>query len=216
MPPELTSAGGKAPVTAGRQGTVPAQAVTTDLTILRGNCSALFAFDVGFAIDLNHAQRLLGADTGASQREVLKHSRRAPKYFEYQPAPIRVARRGTPVTVGQFVTEPVLEALIYDFGAISITFTIPLQGPFKNLLALSDCLYENDALLAESRRLVQELLPALTPAVNKPDVAQMVEDYLVFDIEEWRLPADFSGGVNDWIKASGPLVARFCGPIRKR
>jgi hypothetical protein len=180
-----------------------------DMVILRGTCSALFAYDLGFAIDLNKAQALLGHDVGGTQRETLKHSRRAPQYFEYQPAPIRISRAAAPVTIGRFTTAPVMEALIYDFGAISIAFTIPLQGPIKDLLPLSSGLYENAALLAESRRLVEELLTTIRAAVTKPDVAHLVEDYLVFDIDQWKLPPGFSGTIGDWISASSGLMARI-------
>jgi hypothetical protein len=172
-----------------------------------GACTALFAYDLGFGIDLNRAQELLGQETGPTQRETLKHTRRSPKYFEYQPAPIRVARTATPITIGRFTTLPALEALIYDFGAISISFTIPLRGPVKDLLPLSDGLYENAALLAESRKLVEELMTVLRPAVTKPDVSPFVEDYLIFDITEWRLPSPAS--LQEWIDASRPLLARI-------
>jgi hypothetical protein len=183
--------------------------VQGELVVVRGTCSALFAYDLGFAIDLNKAQALLGHDVGGTQRETLKHSRRAPKYFEYQPAPIRISRAAAAVTIGRFTTTPAMEALIYDFGAISIEFTIPLQGPIKDLLPLSSGLYENDALLAESRRLVEELVGAIRAAVTKPEVAHLVEDYLVFDIDEWKAPAGFSGTINDWIDGSGGLLARI-------
>jgi hypothetical protein len=180
-----------------------------DMVIVRGTCAALFAYDLGFAIDLNKAQGLLGREEGGTQRETLKHSKRAPKYFEYQPAPLRITRPGRQVTVGRFTSSPILEALLYDFGAISITFTIPIQGPLNDLLPLSNGLYENADLLAESRRLVEELLTVLRPAVTKPDVAHLVEDFLIFDVVEWSLPAGFSGTINDWISASGPLLGRI-------
>jgi hypothetical protein len=202
MPPELTSLDPKAP--SSRPGPATSlSAGTGDMVIVRGSCTAMFAYDLGFAIDLNLAQRLLGQDPG--QRETLRHSHRAPKYFEYQPAPIRVSRAGAPVTVGRFTTMPTLEALIYDFGAISISFTIPLQGAFRDLLPLSNGLYENAALLAESRRLVEELVAVLRRAVIKPDVAHFVEDYLVFDIDEWRLPGT---PLSEWIDSCKPLLAK--------
>lgn len=179
-----------------------------ELLIVRGTCSALFAYDLGFAVDLNAAQKMLRQDDGITQRETLKHSRRAPTYFEYQPAPIRITRAAPPLAIGRFTTNPVLEALIYDFGAISITFTIPLQGPVKDLLPLSNGLYENAALLAASRKLVEEVVAEIRAAITKPEVAHLVEDYLVFDVAEWKPPAGFQGSVAEWVDASGALVAK--------
>jgi len=179
---------------------------TSDFVITRGNCAAMFAYDVGFAVDLNKAAALLTGDV--PQRETLKHTRRAPKYFEYQPAPLRISRVGNPVTVGQFTTQPVIEALVFDFGAISVTFSINIAGPIERLLPLSSALYENAALLAESRRIVDDLVRLLTPAITKPDVTQLVEDYLVFDVDEWTLP---QGHVllPGWIDECGSLIARI-------
>ncbi|HYE62574.1 MAG TPA: hypothetical protein VD997_11320 [Phycisphaerales bacterium] len=179
---------------------------TGEFTILRGQCVAMFAYDVGFAVDLNKAAALLTREI--PQRETLKHSRRAPKYFEYQPAPIRVTRSGTPVSVGRFTTQASIEALVYDFGAISITFTIPLSGPVEGLLPLSSALYENAALLAESRRIVDDLVRLLEATINKPHVTALVEDYIVFDVDEWQLP-ERHAGLQGWIDECGPLIARI-------
>jgi len=177
-----------------------------DLVITRGTCSALFAYDLGFGIDLNRAQQLLQGDV--PQRETLKHSRRAPKYFEYQPAPLRVSRTGTPVSVGRFTTQPVIEALVYDFGAVSIKFTIPIDGSAADLLTLSNALYDNAAMLSESKRLVAELVATLKPSVTKPSVAAMVEDYIVFDVNEWFLPAG-QVSLQEWVQQCRGLLARI-------
>jgi hypothetical protein len=169
----------------------------------------MFAYDLGFAIDLNSAQRMLAQlDTSETQRETLRHSRRAPKYFEYQPAPIRLTRTATPVTIGRFTTAPTVDAILYDFGAVSITFSIPLTGPIRDLLPLSDALYENAALLVESRRLVEELVKFLAASVTKPDVAPFVEDYLVFDISEWVATGGVAGSLHAWIDAARLPLAK--------
>jgi hypothetical protein len=178
---------------------------TSDFVITRGVCTAMFAYDVGFAVDLNKAASLLTGD--GPQRETLKHSRRAPKYFEYQPAPLRVSRTGSPVTIGNFTTQPVIEALVYDFGAISVSFSITLSGAIDGLLPLSSSLYENAALLAESRRVVDDLVRLLAPAITKPDVTQLVEDYIVFDVDEWTLPRG-QESLHGWITDCGSLIAR--------
>jgi hypothetical protein len=216
MNPELNpatgvAAGPRAPAP-GKDGPAAPQpsAHKGELVITRGVCSAFFAFDVGFAVDLNEAQRLLSQ--GAPQRETLKHSRRAPKYFEYQPAPVRVTRPARPVSIGRFTTAAVVEALVFDFGAVSISFTIPIEGPATDLLALSDGLYENAELLAEAQRAAQELLKLLRPAITKPELAPFVEDYLVFDVDAWRIEGSGGGGelgLQAWLDENLGLAARI-------
>jgi hypothetical protein len=198
MPPEVT------PI-ARRPSPSASAKPAGELLITRGVCSAFFAYDVGFAVDLNRAAELLSRGD-VPQRETLRHSRRAPKYFEYAPAPIRVARPGKPVTVGRYTTLPTIEALVYDFGAVSISFTIPIEGPASDLLQLSDALYEHEELLAESSRVVSDLLGVLRAAITKPEAAPFVEDYIVFDIDEWRAEGV---ALQAWIDDNLPLLARI-------
>lgn len=151
------------------------------LAVERGACYALFAYDIGLSIDLEAAQQRITAD---KQRQFLRHKRRAPYYFAYQPAPVRVSQTADTVQLGAFATEPTVDALLYDFGAVSVQFTIPLHGPLANLRDLSNELYHNPALLSASRRIVESLLPAMGPAVSKPAVSEVVEDYAIYQIEQ--------------------------------
>lgn len=168
----------------------------------RGTCYALFAYDVGLAIDLDEAQRRI---TALSQRASIRHKRRAPSYFEYQPAPLRVTQTVEPVKVHGFETAATVDSVIYDFGAVSVTYTISLAGPLANLAGLSDELYDNEALLAASRRGVAALLDTIGPAVRKPQVADFVEDYTIFEIDALSPPWT----TEDTIARHGALLARI-------
>src|SRR5439155_567297 len=55
--------------------------------IAHGTCYVLFAYDVAHAFDLAAAERQLAS---ATQRQTVKQKRRAPAFFEYDPAPLRV------------------------------------------------------------------------------------------------------------------------------
>jgi hypothetical protein len=151
------------------------------LVIAKGTCFPLFAFDVGRAIDLDAAARhVLLADAA---RQTIKDKRRAPAYFEYNPAPLRVAREGDPHTIGRYRTAAGVEVVIYDFGAVSLSYAIPIEGPLAGLPALADALWGNERLLADARRHVEELLRTLGDAVLRPHIADFVEDYSIFQIE---------------------------------
>jgi len=86
--------------------------------------------------------------------------------------------------------------VLYDFGAIMVTYQIPLAGPFAALLPLSEVLYENPQLLEGSLRHVQSLLETLGPAVEKPDLSTFVEDYVIFHIFSMEPALDLSHFVN--------------------
>jgi hypothetical protein len=154
-------------------------------TIRGGVCHALFAYEIGLSIDLDEAERRV---TQATERATLRHKRRAPRYFEFHPAPLRVMQQTAPIAVGVQPTAGNVELLLFDFGAVSVTYTIPFGGPLDALLALSDALYDHPGLLADSRRRVDQLLRDVDPAVKRPRIADFVEPYAIFQIEAFATP----------------------------
>ena len=152
--------------------------------VARGICHSIFVYDIAFSIDLNEAERR----TSSATRETIKHKRRAPTYFEYSPAPLRIVQAGASVSINEsFVTNSLVELVVYDFGAVTVIYHIPL-GEKSNLLSLSESLYENKDFLADSRHRVEELLQLIGPAVAKANISSFVEDYVIFQIEAFAEP----------------------------
>jgi hypothetical protein len=155
------------------------------LRVERGACHSIFVYDIAFAIDLNQAERLIRS----AIRDSIRHKRRAPKYFEYTPAPLRITQGVEPVQIGEgFATDPLVQLVIYDFGAVSVLYRIPFSGDASRILSLSESLYENQALLSDSRRRVESLLTVIQSAVSKADVSPFVEDYAIFQVESFVEP----------------------------
>lgn len=161
--------------------------MTDSLTIQSGTCHALFAYEVAYAIDLEAAERRIAA---ATERQTVKQKRRAPASFEYRPAPLRVTLAAQPLSIGAYATGPTVEIVLYDFGAVSVSYGLPLAGPFTALPGLSAELYGNAGLLADSRRHVERLLETLGDAAARPRIADFVEDYVVFEIEAFAMRCD--------------------------
>jgi hypothetical protein len=161
--------------------------------IRRGACYALFAYDIGMSVDLDAAERTVQE---ATSRETIKHNRRSPAYFAYRPAPLRLTQTAEPITLGAFATAALVDCVMFDFGAVSVAYTIPLSGPLSGLLPLGDALYENKTLMADSRRRVEALLEAVRPAVTRPRMSSFVEDYAIYQIDELDA-ADGGEGVVD-------------------
>src|SRR2546425_1031290 len=67
--------------------------------VQEGICYALFAYDAGLAINLDESERRI---TALTQRAAIRHKRRAPRYFEYRPAPLRVTQEREALAVGAF------------------------------------------------------------------------------------------------------------------
>ncbi len=160
---------------------------STELIIAQGTCHALFAYEVAQAIDLDAAEHRLLA---AAERQAIKHRRRAPASFEYRPAPVRVTRGGTVHALGAYQTNAAVEVVLYDFGAVSVSYTIPIAGPLGALPALAEELWGNERLVADSRSQVEALLLVLGDAAVRPRLADFVEDYSVFHIEAFAASCD--------------------------
>ncbi len=150
------------------------------LMIERGTCWVMFAYDIGMSIDLNTCENRI---TENIHRQTIHHKRRAPQYFEYDPPPLRVTRVGEPVVIGQYRTTDTIEILIFDFGTVSVTYAIPLAGPMSNLRNLSNELYGNVSLADDASRRVMNLMEVIRPAINRPSLADVIEDYAIFQIE---------------------------------
>jgi hypothetical protein len=172
------------------------------LSIVRGTCYQLLAYDIARAIDLDEAERHINT---SKQREALRHRRRAPKYFAYRPPPLRVTLDADPIAIGDYRSGTSVDIVLYDFGAVLVVYTIPLTGPFSNLLKLSNDLYEATYLLADSRKHIEQLMAFIHSAISKPNVADFVEDYAVFQIEEFTTTPD----VNELCTRYAPEIAQI-------
>ncbi|MBX3340459.1 MAG: hypothetical protein KF711_02640 [Nitrospira sp.] len=150
------------------------------LVIEQGTCYALFAYDIGLAINLDEAERHV---TAIKERGRMRHKARAPHYFEYRPAPLRLIQETASLDFGDYRSSEAVEVMLYDFGAVTVIYRIPINGPFEGLLSLSESLYENERLLADSRHRLDQLVRDIRLAIDRPSVSPEVEDYLVFSVE---------------------------------
>jgi hypothetical protein len=154
---------------------------SADVHIGQGTCYALFAYDIGLAIRLDEAEQHV---TAAKERSGIRPQRRSPEYFEFSLKPLRVTLDAPALSLGQFATNAGVELLLYDFGAVSVSYRLPLRGSFAELLGLSEVLYENTDLLADSRRHVERLVGTIGAAIDRPSILPHVESYLVFQVSE--------------------------------
>ena len=157
------------------------------LTIEKGTCYLLFAYDIAQSIDLDEAAQHIVA---LKQRESLRHKRRAPRYFEYHPSPLRVTLDVEPMVLGESLTGSSVDMVLYDFGAVLVVYTLPLAGPFVHLQTLSNDLYEAAHLHAESRKQIDQLMTAISDALTKPGIVDFAEDYTIFQIQAFAAPWD--------------------------
>ncbi len=156
---------------------------------ISGRALALFAFDIGFQVDLDAAEPLVRE---ATRLRVVRARRPAPAWFDYSPPPLRLVVEGDSVAVDGVLTEPGVEILIYDFGAALLTYTMPLPDDLADLPQLGVSLYAHVGLEADARRRLERVMEAIQPAIERPKLSDAVEDYVVFAITSWddRAPVE--------------------------
>jgi hypothetical protein len=159
------------------------------LSIDRGECHAFYAYDVAHSIALD-ALRLRVAELGELQPPPHRPARGGAPRIEVEPTPLRLVQHASAIAVGAYRTQESVDVELYDFGAVSIGYTIPLTGLTSGLLDLSCALVENAALLADSRARAERILHTIAPAVTRPSLHPAVEDYVVFVLEALDTAAD--------------------------
>jgi hypothetical protein len=94
-----------------------------------------------------------------------------------------VSQVALPLRVGPASEVTAVEVSLYDFGGASVSYRIPFDTDLEGLVALSDLLYDHEALLVDSRARIERLLAAVAEAVEKPALSAECEDYAVFVLE---------------------------------
>jgi len=173
----------------------------------------MFAYEVGLSIDLTTCEQHL---TTLSQRATIKHKHRAPAYFEYRPAPVQVMQEAEPLPLGGYYSNPSVEMVIYDFGAISLTYSIPLHGPFASLLALHNDLYANTRLLQDAHRHVTHLVSVIAGCIVRPHMADMVEDYVIFQVETFTTPCQAEALTRQYAQEIAQLLRGGSQPLSQQ
>jgi hypothetical protein len=164
---------------------------------LHGRLHVYVAFDWGDEIDLEHARQLAPAAVQALPRRP-----RTPTSFAYKPPPLRFALDPAPLTLAPLSTRRPTgaEATVFDFGAVSVGLSIPVELNPAALTVLAAALAEPAmaaAVVTAARESVAPLFQKLRPAVAKPlwD-ANLWEEYFVFGFPPGR-PLDPRRLLND-------------------
>lgn len=175
------------------------QAHDTAGGICDGVAHVLFALEFGYSVDLGAVEAIMRTTRGS-----LGTGARNPAGVEITPQPLVIEQPAPGLAIaGRPIAGPVT-VTIYAFGAVSVAYRIPLEGPLSGLVALSGALVSPAALREDARSRVSALLDALRSAVTRPLVADSVEDYTVFAMRR------LEGIAHPTLDAVGrPLLARI-------
>lgn len=156
-------------------------------TIERGHCYVFFAFDVGLGIDLELCNRIIKE---AKERTRFRRNHKAPVYFDLDPAPLRITQQGYQIQQGSFQANSAVDITLYDFGAISVCYSLDFSGPLYDLIVLSEELYDNKLLSGDAKERVSQIVNEIKPAIKRPFQSDLVEDYTIYQIDSFTNPVD--------------------------
>src|SRR5262245_25535903 len=152
--------------------------------VVEGQVVALFAFDVGYEVSLER----LSAMIETTPVQPLSRKKQTPTYMQYTKPP-QILSLG--LATGHFAIAGNIQATIFDFGAVSIAYRWPIgQGneiSLDGLPQISSDLYELN-LETHAKEQVEALMRKIEPAIFRPRLADLVEDYYLFIIEKLDQP----------------------------
>ncbi|HMG36137.1 MAG TPA: hypothetical protein VKM94_19530 [Blastocatellia bacterium] len=155
------------------------EGASLDTQILQGHISAFYAFDVGYEISLEKLTTLLSSVPA----QPMSPKKQTPMFTQYTRPPHIVHLGRTPCPFGGSAE---LRATLFDFGVVSMAYTWTLGKELPTLLSelptISQSLYQLN-LVGNAREQVRSLVDRIKPAISKPNLSSIVEDYYLFVIE---------------------------------
>ena len=97
------------------------------------------------------------------------------------------------------------EIKYYDYGVLSVVFSLPFVGDWEDLLQLASRWIWDIDFVTQVTGLVQRRLAHVIPAITKPYQSWLSEDYLIFQIQQ--IPR--SGSISNLIQLHGPSIAKL-------
>jgi len=148
--------------------------------IREGAFHAYFVFDVADTIDLERLATVGGEGVARAPLHLRREA--SPGFIEFETQPI-VARVPTAFGDGS------ARVKIFDYGVVSIRFTVAFAGPWNAYAALGRRMRLDDQLPVLAGAALDRVLAEIAGALDEPH-APLVEDYLVFEIDAFEVPTD--------------------------
>jgi hypothetical protein len=154
--------------------------------IVQGQILAFFAFDIGYEVSLKEVGRMLASNP----KQPLTRKKRTPNYLQYTHAPHVHPLGETQVLLDHAPGE--MQATIFDFGAISIAYRWPFPSEEESMrlsqLPLASKKIYEITLEKHAREQVELLIQQILPAIVRPELSNLVEDFYIFILERFDQP----------------------------
>ena len=149
--------------------------------LVDGTATAFRLYDVGYEIDLDRVVALLGAEARGRARP----ARAEAQAFDIRHPPLSLALGERDLVIAGETRKGQLAADVFDFGVCSLRITVaaPAQSPWDRYTAFGQAFDAGASLASLCEREITALSQRIAPAIERPRLAPVVEDYVVFRIE---------------------------------
>lgn len=146
-----------------------------------GGATLYRQYDVGYTIGLDSAAQLLSEST----RERLRPSRTEARAIQIRNPPLLSALQSWELRIGDAKCPATLSANLFDFGVCSLQLRIqaPRDITWSQFAAFGAALGTTSEIGEVLERELRVLLERIAPAVERPGVAPLSEEYIVFRID---------------------------------
>ncbi|HAM33607.1 MAG: hypothetical protein A2X91_11235 [Deltaproteobacteria bacterium GWB2_65_81] len=151
----------------------------TGIRVVSGHLFFFYAYDAGFEIALDAARPLCEA----SESPGIAGLRPAPPYLQYRPKPLVVPAGKVSATVSGNSCSLDAAVKIFDFGALSVTLTLPVRDlPWEAFTEAAHALSTEGGLEKPAREAALRVFERIRPAVSRPMFAELVEEYSLWHV----------------------------------
>jgi hypothetical protein len=154
---------------------------TTDaesLRVIDASAIAYRLYDIGYEIDLDKASALFAPDAATRERP----ARNEAQALQIVNPPLFIALGSEALTIEGTELRADVSARLYDFGTCSLQLRVDAPGDlwWERFTAFGNAVDTSAALPAIFARHIEALRSRVAPAVIRPNLAPVVEEYVVF------------------------------------
>ncbi len=173
---------------------------------MRGSAAAYRLYDIGYAIDLDRVSRMLGDATRGRSRP----ARSEAQTFQIHNPPLFASLGQRTIVVGDQPRQARLSAQLFDFGVCSLRLTVeaPDAASWEAYTRFGSAVDKSADVAATFDTELAALLDRIRAAVERPLVAPVTEDYIVFRVDTLESDDGHAAPTDD------QLVALLVGETR--
>jgi len=159
------------------------------LHVVAGSITVLRLYDVAYAIDLGRVEQLVRQPAGR-----VRLRRAEPKAIAFDRPPVEFSFGTEPIQLAGSPHNAEVNVRVYDFGAITIALRVNVAGESWDTFVTATNeltrIVSGEAGARRNRELLDRVHALIEPALTRPVVSGLVEDYLLATVNRFDRPID--------------------------